>query len=828
MCSVHLKSTFLAFIIMFCCRFKATCQDPAETLDNVLNNIRTDIPADQVFLHPDRNLYHPGDTIRFKAYIRDRKTGIICSESISLYALLLDQERQAVDSARFRIINSTASGWLAVPENATAGNYSIVAFTSIMMNYSPDFIFIALVKIQEAGQERNGFNSGFHDSTGHSGRISPGKLSVDLKFLPESGTFIYGIRQRLAFNAVSSEGKVLNVSGEISNQKGDIIARFRSGHYGPGLVEFTPVSGDLYFASLYGQGFTGRKWPLPRPDSSGIAMKVVRSGEQFISIVLEGRGVEDNSYLIAVTMNNSLILAKEVRLDSIRKFGIRTENLPAGTAYITLYNNNLIPVAGRLVFINEQKVLKFEISHSSDSALPEDETELIINPFEGCTDKISALLSVSVIDSVSGYCSSLPVPDIESSFLFDRGFYDNLPRTIKLTGLSNIDKESVDLLLMTYGWRKFRISEFTRHLPEKNLTDYDYFKITGLDNFSKTQKLTLLTLENAGTINIQVNRKRKEAVLNLKELSDSVQQVMILADRINTASLSNANVEFPVNKTFSDSIRKACKEEFQDDTWLQIPLASKKSESLVPEEEIAKIDLPVENVVNIDEVTIKANHRITPPEVFVNKYERDYRSSLVKTVTRKDISMWPSLEFALACLNPLSMDFENKTISFRPSPVIKGDSRALFVLNDIPVGKSYEAIAQIPVSDIESITALKGSMGFTRYGDAANGGIVFITTNKDFTDDHKIANENLMTPIRLYRSDIEFYSPPSDQDDINSQRYRQPAILWKDEVVFNGEDPVRIRIPRGIRNTLMVFINGVTSSNNVGSERIIISGNGKK
>ena len=66
-------------------------QNLTDNLADALNESMQAQPADQVFLHLDRNLYHPGDTIRFQAYIRDRMSGIIGSESISLYSFLLNQ-----------------------------------------------------------------------------------------------------------------------------------------------------------------------------------------------------------------------------------------------------------------------------------------------------------------------------------------------------------------------------------------------------------------------------------------------------------------------------------------------------------------------------------------------------------------------------------------------------------------------------------------------------------------------------------------------------------------------------------------------------------------
>ena len=92
---------------------------------------------DQVFVQLDRSIYKPGDTIFFQAYLRDRFTGIFDSKSISLYALLFNEQKVLADSARFKVSNSTASGWMTIPVKAVPGKYHFSAFTGRMQNGDP-------------------------------------------------------------------------------------------------------------------------------------------------------------------------------------------------------------------------------------------------------------------------------------------------------------------------------------------------------------------------------------------------------------------------------------------------------------------------------------------------------------------------------------------------------------------------------------------------------------------------------------------------------------------------------------------------------------------
>ena len=147
--------------------------------------------------------------------------------------------------------------------------------------------------------------------------------------------------------------------------------------------------------------------------------------------------------------------------------------------------------------------MNIEYQFISSVAEPGDESELILNTTDYEGENISSFISIAVIDSTSGFCNTLPFPDIGSTFLFDRNFYNNLPPGIKLRGLNNIDQKSFDLLLMTYGWRKFNLKETSGMAQEKKLLDYDYLKISNLEPGRKDKmEVQILTLEDANILDI--------------------------------------------------------------------------------------------------------------------------------------------------------------------------------------------------------------------------------------------------------------------------------------------------------------------------------------
>ncbi|HBH85221.1 MAG TPA: hypothetical protein DDY34_15680 [Bacteroidales bacterium] len=461
--------SFLLFLFIF---FNLYFQDLHEKISVLLNDISDNQPADQLFIHTDRNLYHSGDTIRFQAYIRDYQTGVFESGSLSLHALLLNADHVTIDSARFRISYSTASGWLKVPDNASVGDYSILAFTSGQMNYDPEYAFRMPLKVDLIKPDRKPKLS---DTLIRS-------TDTGLRFLPEGGTFINGIRQRLAFNAVSSDGIRLKASGVISKLDGEIVTDFGTGPYGPGIVEFTPQPGESYYAKPTEKEFGNISWPLPAAEDTGISLRVDNPGNGLTDIIVRGREVAGKEYFLAVTMYNVLIFSKEIRPDTLFTARIKTADIPAGTAFVTLYDTDLNPVAERVIFLNHNNKMKVQISVSPGEARPGRETELTVNTTDGAGNNMSSVISISALDSASGYHSGIPFPDIETEFLYDREIYNNLPYSIRCMGLKNLDIKSVDLLMMTYGWRKYSLKEYEADEQLVRTDNYDHLKISDPDD----------------------------------------------------------------------------------------------------------------------------------------------------------------------------------------------------------------------------------------------------------------------------------------------------------------------------------------------------------
>ena len=98
-------------------------------------------PAEVVFLHTDRDIYSPGEDLYFKAYIKDYYSSSPGINSKNLQLLLIDSRGRGLMNKVFPIENSRSAGKLVLDNYLTEGKYTLIGFTGLMQNGSPENVF---------------------------------------------------------------------------------------------------------------------------------------------------------------------------------------------------------------------------------------------------------------------------------------------------------------------------------------------------------------------------------------------------------------------------------------------------------------------------------------------------------------------------------------------------------------------------------------------------------------------------------------------------------------------------------------------------------------
>jgi len=82
----------------------------------------------------------------------------------------------------------------------------------------------------------------------------------------------------------------------------------------------------------------------------------------------------------------------------------------------------------------------------------------------------------------------------------------------------------------------------------------------------------------------------------------------------------------------------------------------------------------------------------------------------------------------------------------------------------------------------------------------------------------KDKNDNLLQPIKIYRSNIEFYNPTKFDVENDPVIQSGSTYYWNPEVYFNGKNPIKISyLNLNHKGPVLITINGVSVYNLIGT-----------
>ena len=125
----------------------------SSTLKQVIASVdtfNTKLPAEQLYLHFDKNNYATGDTIWFKAYLLERATHAYSPLSGILYVELISDSNRLVKRLSFPAAYGVSWGQIYLDkEDVPEGNYFIRSYTNWMQNFGEDYFYHHPISISD-------------------------------------------------------------------------------------------------------------------------------------------------------------------------------------------------------------------------------------------------------------------------------------------------------------------------------------------------------------------------------------------------------------------------------------------------------------------------------------------------------------------------------------------------------------------------------------------------------------------------------------------------------------------------------------------------------
>lgn len=100
-------------------------------IDKQIDNYNNQNLSERVYLHTDRDIYFPNDTVWFKAYVLDQYNKY-SDHSYSLTVELFDDKENRRSIKKFIIENGKSHGQFILPNDLNMGEYALIAYTGLV------------------------------------------------------------------------------------------------------------------------------------------------------------------------------------------------------------------------------------------------------------------------------------------------------------------------------------------------------------------------------------------------------------------------------------------------------------------------------------------------------------------------------------------------------------------------------------------------------------------------------------------------------------------------------------------------------------------------
>lgn len=296
---------------------------------------------------------------------------------------------------------------------------------------------------------------------------------ADVQFFPEGGDLLAGVAKKVAFKAIGSDGRGLQVEGEILDEQGQSLTTFSSLHAGMGQFTMYPVAGVSYKARLTFENGRSKTVDLPPVKNSGISLIVHKQDEEQVQTAIlanpnyleQNRG---NTYYLLAHSNGFLVYAAQAVLSNESALvNIPVDRLPTGLLQLTLMTDKGVPISERLTFIENLQTLAIDLAFDKASYSPKELVHIDMNVSNNDSTYMG-VYSMAVTDQSKVPYDENDEKTILSNFLLTSDLRGYVEQPNYYFNKENEDRLlALDILLMSQGYKRFSYSDLINEVyPE--------------------------------------------------------------------------------------------------------------------------------------------------------------------------------------------------------------------------------------------------------------------------------------------------------------------------------------------------------------------------
>ena len=803
------------------------------------------IPKEKLYLHLDKPFYGAGEKIWFKGYLVNAITHQDNAQSNFIITELINRSDSIVERKKIRRDSLGFHNAFPLPATLPAGDYYLRGYSNWMLNEDPDFFFSRNIKIGnsidntivssiEYQQEddthytakikfTSNVQAVFENTTIKYLYLENGKIKnkgkkktdengwvsislpdlkspvarrievefddpqyiykrtfhlpvftndFDVKFFPEGGALINIPHQNVAFKAQGADGFSKEIEGFLFNSKGDTLTNFRSEHNGMGIFTMNPVNNETYYVTVRTNDSITKRFDLPAIEPKGISIAMSHYKQEIRYEIQKTEATEwpQKLFLLAHTRGKLAILQP---INPKRTFGKMNDSLfTEGITHFMLIDEQGNALSERLIFVPDHKPNQWQITTDQPTYGKREKVSLQIAAKDSEGNPVEGTFSVSITDRKSiqpdsladNILSNLLLTSDLKGYVEDPAFYflNQDARTLR----------SIDYLMMTHGWRRHKMENVLR-TPSLNFTNY----------IEKGQTISGRIMGFFGA--------------NVKK-----GPICVLAPKYNIIATTETDEkgQFIVNTSFRDSttflVQARTKKGFAGVDILmdppQYPVATHKA----PYFNGATTFMEDYLMNTRDQYYMEGGMRVYNLKEVTVTAKRERPSS--KSIYTGGINTYTVEEDRLQGYGQTAFDAASRlpsvTITNGSEIHIRNNSEpAIIVIDDIVYEDASDILKDIQVSDMSSISLLRGADAVI-LGPRASGGAVVITL-KDPRNLPARPAQGIITYTPLgYSESVEFYHPTYDTPEKkNAQRSDfRSTVYWNPELRLDAEGKATI------------------------------------
>jgi hypothetical protein len=420
----------------------------AQKLDSMLNIYANNYPQEKIHVQFDKKIYSAGETIWFKAYIFSGADPSLYSKNF--YAELSDASGAIVQRKAYPVSESSTAGNFDLPKNLKAGHLHFRAYTTWMTNFDTAFFYEKDIRIYDKKI----------DSVV---TVTVVRREMRLQLFPEGGDLIAGVESMIAFKANDQFGFPFPVKGAVVDKTGKELVAFNAEHDGMGKFLLTVDKGDSLTAVWKDDMGVEHRTGLPAVKTTGAVVRAIPGNQKVLFSVARAAegGPEFKHLTIIAHMHQHLVYKAKINLEENFMSGgtIPTGQLPSGILQLTVFTTDMVPVAERVVFINNHEFLFTpQLSVTVKGVNRRGKNTLAID----VPDTLKSNLSLAVTDATAD--GEFPGDDnIVSRLLLTgdlRGYIHN--PAYYFSGTADSLATHLDLVMLTHGWRRLKWDALAR------------------------------------------------------------------------------------------------------------------------------------------------------------------------------------------------------------------------------------------------------------------------------------------------------------------------------------------------------------------------------